>query len=146
MPDSRSEEVLQALAATLQAALPAGVSFERGAGIPARIADAGAVMLHDGDPGEPEVLLSPLSYFYTHRAEVDVLVEAPDRAHRDATFDALKRAVGAGLAGDRTLGGLCDYVEGEAPAPLELPLDGAEGLKAATIGIVLSYSTADPLG
>ena len=66
-------------------------------------------------------------------------------AARDAAFDALKLAVGVAIAADRTLGGLCDFVQGEAPAPVELPIEGAEGLKAASLGIVLSYATSDPL-
>lgn len=57
----------------------------------------------------------------------------------------LKLAVGAAIAHDRTLGGLCDYAQGEAPAPVELPVEGAEGLKAASLGIILTYATSDPL-
>ena len=30
--------------------------------------------------------------------------------------------------------------------PLDLPVEGAEGLKAATIGVILPYDTGDPLG
>jgi hypothetical protein len=43
------------------------------------------------------------------------------------------------------LGGLCDWVEAEAPRPVELPVEGAASLKAAVIPVVLHYSTADPL-
>ena len=43
------------------------------------------------------------------------------------------------------LGGLCDWVEAEAPRPVDLPVDGAAGLKAAVIPVVLHYTTADPL-
>ena len=31
------------------------------------------------------------------------------------TFDTLTASIGAAIAGDRTLGGLCDWVEAEAP-------------------------------
>ena len=50
------------------------------------------------------------------------------------------------LAADRTLGGLCDWVEAEAPRPVDLAIDGAAGLKAAVIPIVLQYASTDPLG
>ena len=64
---------------------------------------------------------------------------------RDATFDKLTASIGAALAADRTLGGLCDWVEAEAPRPVDLPVDGAASLKAAAIPVVLQYTTADPL-
>ena len=67
-------------------------------------------------------------------------------AARDTAFDTLCASIGASLAADRTLGGLCDWVEAEAPQPVDLPVDGAASLKAAVIPVVLHYSTADPLG
>ena len=51
----------------------------------------------------------------------------------------------AAIAADRRLGGLCDWVEAEAPRPVDLPIEGAASLKAAVIPIILHYSTADPL-
>ncbi len=142
---STSETVLQALHAALAASLPAGVTLARNAGLPARVPAVGMMILRDGDPGEPEFLFSPPLYVFEHRAEVDLIVEAGADAERDAAFDALKLALGAAIAADRTLGGLCDYVLGEAPAPLDLPVEGAEGLKASTVGIRLSYGSDDPL-
>ncbi len=144
MPERKSETVLKALMAALEATKPMGASLERNAVLPQSIPGAGAMILRDGDPGQPEVTLSPLDYHYEHRAEVDVLIDRPASA-RDAAFDTIVRAVGAAIAADRTLGGLCDWVEGEAPAPLALAIEGAEGLKAATLTLVLHYSTSDPL-
>ena len=66
-------------------------------------------------------------------------------AGRDALFDALTASIGAVLAGDRTLGGLCDWVEAEAPEPIDLPIEGATALKAAVIIVVLHYASPDPL-
>jgi hypothetical protein len=65
---------------------------------------------------------------------------------RDAAFDRLAAGVGTVLAADRTLGGLCDWSEAEAPRPVDLAVEGAATLKAAVIPIVLHYSTSDPLG
>lgn len=141
---SKSEQVLLALQARLVAGLP-GVKVLRNSSVPEIIPAEGLVILHDGDPGDCEFLFSPPCYFYEHRAEVDVIVEAAIPATRDATFDRIKTAIAAALAADRTLGGLCDYVLGEAPAPAELPVDGGSGLKAATIGVILQYDTPDPL-
>jgi hypothetical protein len=49
------------------------------------------------------------------------------------------------LEADRTLGGLCDWVEPEAPASVDLPIEGAAALKAAVITVVLHYTTTGPL-
>ena len=145
MSGSKREQVLQALQTALAAAVPATAEMlARNETLPARVAPGGVVILRDGDPGEPEVTLSPLTWHYQHRAEVDVLVErAP--ADRDAIFDALCRAVGAAVTADRTLSGRCDWVEALAPAPLALAIEGAETMKAATITVVLHYSAADTL-
>ena len=115
----------------------------RGDVLPERIPATGLIILRDGKPGEPEMTLSPLTYFYEHRPELEVVIQAG--TGRDALFDALTASIGAGLAADRTLGGLCDWVESEAPEPVDLPIEGAVSLKAAVIIIVLHYATSDPL-
>jgi len=138
MPTPR-ETILSALHARLSA-LPATVL--RGDVLPERVPAAGLMILRDGEPGEPEVTLSPLRYHYQHRAEIETVVQG---AARDATFDTLCASIGAAIATDRTLGGLCDWVEAEAPRPVDLAVDGAASLKAAVIPVMLHYSTADPL-
>jgi hypothetical protein len=89
------------------------------------------------------VTLSPLRYHYQHRAEIEAVVQGTGR---DAAFDTLCAGISAAIAADRTLGGLCDWVEAEAPASVDLPVDGAAALKAAVITVVLHYTTAGPLG
>lgn len=111
--------------------------------LPVTIPPQGLLILRDGNPGEPEASMSPLRWHYQHRAEIEVLVQVDDRAD---VFDAICVRIGAVLAADRTLGGLCDWAEPEAPQPSDLPVDGAETIKAAVIAVVLHYSTADPLG
>jgi hypothetical protein len=134
------ETILAALHARLQT-LAAPVL--RGDVLPERIPTTGLIILRDGKPGDPEVTLSPLTYFYEHRAELEVVIQAG--TGRDALFDALAASIGAALATDRTLGGLCDWVEAEAPEPVDLPIEGAAALKAAVIFVVLHYATSDPL-
>ena len=111
--------------------------------LPERIPAAGLIILRDGQPGEPEVTLSPLRYHYQHRAELEVVVQAG--SGRASAFDDLIGAIGAALEADRTLGGLCDWVEPEAPASVDLPVEGAAALKAAVITVVLHYTTTGPL-
>jgi hypothetical protein len=134
------ETILTALHALLQTQ-PAPVL--RGEVLPERVPTAGLLILRDGDPGEPAVTLSPLSYHYQHRAEIEAVVQAG--SGRDTAFATLASDVGAVLSADRTLSGLCDWVEAEAPRPVDLPIEGAASLKAAVIPIVLHYSTSDPL-
>ena len=115
----------------------------RGEVLPERVPADGLITLRDGDPGEPEVTMSPLAYHYEHKAEIEVVVQGT--TDRDTLFDELIASLGALLAADRTLGGLCDWVEPSAPEPVDLPVEGAASLKAAVIPVVLHYSTADPL-
>ena len=139
MPTAR-ETILAALHARLQ--LIAALIL-RDEVLPERIPPAGLIILRDGQPGEPEVTLSPLRYHYQHRAELEVIVQAPNG--RATVFDSVIAAIGTALEADRTLGGLCDWVEPEAPASVDLPVEGAAALKAAVITVVLHYTTPGPL-
>ena len=138
MPTPR-ETILAALYARLSA-LPS--TALRGDVLPERVPTEGLLILRDGEPGEPDITLSPLAYHYQHRAEIEAVVQKTDR---DVAFDTLTASVGSMLAADRTLGGLCDWVEAEAPRPVDLPVEGAVSLKAVVIPVVLHYSTADQL-
>ena len=139
MPTTR-ETVLAALHARLQ---PVAALVLRDDVQPERIPAAGLIILRDGQPGEPEVTLSPLRYHYQHRAELEVVVQAG--TGRASAFDTLIAAIGTTLEIDRTLGGLCDWVEPEAPASVDLPIEGAAALKAAIVTVVLHYTTNGPL-
>lgn len=139
MPSAR-ETILTALFSRLQV-LDAVVL--RGAVLPERVAPQGLIILRDGDPGEPEVTLSPLRYHYRHRAELELVVQGA--TNLDAGFDWLVVSLGAVIAADRTLGGLCDWVEAEAPQPVDLPVEGGATLKAAVVPVILYYATRDPL-
>ncbi|MEZ5888074.1 MAG: acyl-CoA transferase [Paracoccaceae bacterium] len=139
MPTTR-ETVLAALQARL---LPLAALTLRDEVLPERIPTAGLIILRDGQPGEPEVTLSPLRYHYQHRAELEVVVQAG--TGRASAFDTLVAAIGTALETDRTLGGLCDWVEPEAPTSVDLPVEGAAALKAAVITVVLHYTTTGSL-
>jgi hypothetical protein len=139
MPTTR-ETVLAALHARLH---PLAALTLRDEVLPERIPTAGLIILRDGQPGEPEVTLSPLRYHYQHRAELEVVIQAPNG--RATAFDTLIAAIGAAIESDRTLGGLCDWIEPEAPASVDLPIEGAAALKAAVITLNLHYTTTGPL-
>lgn len=139
MPTTR-ETILTAMHARLQ---PLAALVLRDEVLPERIPSSGLIILRDGQPGEPEVTLSPLRYHYQHRAELEVVVQAG--SGRASAFDDLIAALGAALEADRTLGGLCDWIEPEAPTSVDLPVEGAATLKAAVITVVLHYTTPGPL-
>lgn len=139
MPTTR-EAILAALLARLQSLAALVLRDEV---LPERIPATGLIILRDGQPGDPEVTLSPLRYHYQHRAELEVVVQAG--TSRASAFDTLIAAIGTALEADRTLGGLCDWIEPEAPASVDLPIEGAAALKAAVITVVLHYTTPGPL-
>lgn len=139
MPTTR-ETILAALHTRL---LPLSALVLRDEVLPERIPTTGLIILRDGQPGEPEVTLSPLRYLYQQRAELEVVVQAPNG--RASAFDTLIAAIGTTIEADRTLGGLCDWIEPEAPASIDLPIEGAAALKAAIVTVVLHYTTTGPL-
>lgn len=141
---TKRETILEALDARLLAALaPLGVEYGRNRALPSRVPDEGLAILRDGDPGEPEPLMSPLRYVYEHRAELEVYVQAG--TGRETAMDAILAAVGAAISTEPTLGGLCDWVEPQAPAPSDVPFEAGVPFRSATVPVLLIYETATPL-
>ena len=138
------ESILQALFARLQTVADATVL--RNEVLPERIPDGGLIILRDGDPGEPETLLSPLSYYWQHRALVEAVVQKGDQAARDLALDILYRKIALAIASNRRLGGLCDRITPQAPDSNVLAVEGSPQIKGAIIPVELIYVTADPLG
>lgn len=139
---TKREEVLSSLFTTLQG-IGGGVTVVRNEVLPERIPAAGLLILRDGTPGEPEVTLSPLRYHWQHRAEVEAFVRGSSGL--ELAFDVLAERVGQAIAADRTLGGLCDWIETGAPEPADLAVEGAPTIKAAVLILTLHYTSADPL-
>jgi len=138
------ETVLQALFEQLQAI--SGPKVLRNEALPEKIPTGGLLILRDGDPGEPETILSPLSYYWQHLASLEVLVQAGIASERDALMDALFQKVAATLAADQTLGGLCDRVTPHAADTSSVVVEGAANIKAAIVPIELIYTTDSQLG
>ncbi len=141
---SKREQVLEALRETLTAALP-GAQVKRNLTKPEKIPAAGLVILRDGDPGEPEVTLSPLTYIYTHRIPIEVAVQLSGLQANETALDGLLGAFGSAVAANRTLGGLCDFLEAEAPATDDIEAMGAVSGRWADLTVVAVYGTTDPL-
>lgn len=137
------ETILQALFTVLQTVASAKVL--RNEVLPERIPEGGLLILRDGNPSDPEVLLSPLSYYWQHNAQLEVLVQKGAAADRDAALDTLLEAVATAIASNRTLGGLCDRVTAQAADTSTLSVDGAAQIKGAVVPIELIYTTSDYL-
>jgi hypothetical protein len=141
---SRREEVLEAVRALIATALPAA-KVERNAAKPERIPAGGLVIVRDGDPGDPEVTLSPLTYIYAHRIPIEIAVLATAPMTREQALDATLMSIGAAVEAERTLGGLCDFLEPEAPSTDDLEATGAAAGRWAVAVVVATYATANPL-
>lgn len=142
MPSQR-EAILSVLFETLRVNPTASV--RRNEVLPEKVPAAGLVILRDGDPGEPEILLSPVSYMWRHRAPLDVVVGGAAQAARDDALDALLVAIGSVLDANRTLGGLVDYLEIGSPSFEIVPIEGAVPIKGAVVPVILHYETSSPL-
>ena len=141
---TKREAVLVALFDLLAGNLDAKVL--RNEVLPERVPPTGLVILRDGDPGEPEALLSPLVWLWEHRAIVEVFTAGSTATERGSRMDAVLVDIGATISADRTLGGQCDWVQPQAPAIEEIAEEGVAPICAASVPVVLVYGSSDPLG
>ena len=141
---SQRENAIGALFAVL-GQLSLGTTVKRNAALPERIADHAMAILRDGEMGEPEVSLSPLTYHWQHQVAIELFVADPDAAARDARMDGLLTELASLIEADRTLAGVIEYAEIGAPKFDELAPEGGSGIKACLLPVLLHYSSAGPL-
>lgn len=143
---SKRRLVLIAVRDLVAAALPSARvrGFVEDAKKPVQADPGGDVVGFPGELGEPELALSPAAYTYTHRIPVEAAAPLGS-ADPDAALDRMMGAVGTAIAADRTLGGLCLYLEVEAPDVTEVVTDGAATIRWAGFNILATYETPDPL-
>jgi hypothetical protein len=141
---SKREQVLDAVKALLSSALPTA-DVRRNLAKPERIPPGGLVVIRDGDPGEPEVMLSPLVYVYSHRIPIELAAYETSSQSPEQVLDEMLGAIGVAVSGDRTLGGLCDFIEAQAPSTDDVETAGARAGRWADAAIVAVYGTPDPL-
>lgn len=143
MPSKR-EQVIQAVATLVKAALPKAAHY-RNEVKQQTIPTGGYANVDDGDPGEPEVTLNPTTWIYEHEIPLEFAANATATVSAEVRLDRMLQAVGAAVAADRTLGGLCDYVMVQAAVTDPLTADGAPVSRSALVGLVAVYGTTDPL-
>lgn len=143
MPSKR-EQVIEAVAALVKEALPKATHYRnevKQRTIPAN----GYVNVDDGDPGDPEVTLNPTTWIYEHELPVEVAANATRTVPAETRLDTMLQAIGAAVAADRTLGGLCDYLQVGAASTEPLTAEGAAVSRLAVVAITAVYGTTDPL-
>jgi hypothetical protein len=141
---SKREAVAQALLALVERA-NIFADVHRNRDRPTRIPPGGQAILRDGDPGEPSVDLGVLSYNYTHRFPLEVAVSVDDPEDRSLRLDNYLMALGQTVAADRTLGGLCEWLDIEAPAIDDAQDAGSGPVCWADLALVAEYASPTPL-
>ncbi len=141
---SQRESAIGALFAVL-GQLSLGVMTKRNASLPERLSEHAMAVLRDGEMGEPEVSLSPLTYHWQHQVAIEIFVADPDVSERDKRMDGLLVELAALIEADRTLDGVIEYAEIGPPKFDELAPDGVSGIKACLLPVVLHYSSSGPL-
>ena len=141
---SQRENAIGALFAVL-GELSLGANVKRNAALPERVSDQAMAILRDGEMGEPEVSLSPLTYHWQHQVAIELFVADPDASARDARMDDLLVELATLIEADRTLGGVIEYAEIGPPKFDELAPDGTSGIKACLLPVVLHYGSSGPL-
>ena len=141
---SQRENAIGAVFAVL-GQLSLGTMVKRNAALPERIADHAMAILRDGEMGEPEVSLSPLTYHWQHQVAIELFVADPDASTRDSRMDGLLTELAFLIEADRTLAGVVEYAEIGQPRFDELAPEGTSGIKACLLPVVLHYSSAGPL-
>lgn len=138
------EGVLDGVLALHVAALPAA-DVSRNRPKATEVGPGGLVVIHDGDPGEPEIYLSPLSYTWSRRVVIDVAAFESPTQTREQVLAGIFAAIRVRIEADRTLGGLCEWIEPEAPVTNDAQTQGTEAIRWAQFGLVCVYTTSSPL-
>ncbi|WP_145201395.1 hypothetical protein [Sphingobium sp. B2] len=122
------------------------IALEDGQERPQRISPFGTVFMRDGDPGEPDIDLSPPTYHYNQRIPIEIAAYKSSEPLR-LVLDRMAGAIGAAVAADRFLGGAVDYLDVTAMelTGLSASAPGAQTQMGGMFEIVASYHTTNPL-
>ena len=126
----------------IKAALPNSkvIGMEPDEAKPTNVDEFGLVIVRSGDPGTPDIDLSPPTYWYEHQFPIEVAARS-----REA-LDIMMMAIGDAIIANRSLGGLCTYLDAEAPVDGETQTVGTVAISWADFPIIATYSTTSPLG
>lgn len=144
---SKKLDILKAIKLLTAVAIPlaevVGLNGEEAP--PARVPAGGRIVIRTGEPGEPEVDLSPLAYNWSHRIPIEfTAVETPTLTSEEVLDDMLVR-FGAATAGNRQLNGLCDWLAITAPGTEDIYTEGAQPPRVAELVLTANYVTDSEL-
>lgn len=145
MPSIR-EQILSAFFAELKTLESSQIKLVRNPDKLMKIPEKGAIIsMEDGESGEPETLLSPLTYIYEHGARIEIMVSKAYSDAQNTTLDDLLMIIGNLIDNNRTLSGLAEWVEAEAPEFLQDAIEGAPAMRAASVNVRMRFATPSPL-
>lgn len=138
---TKHEGIAQALLAALEAGCSAQVMREEE--LPVRCPAEGVLNLRPDDPQEDDQHLGTGVREWSRVFELEVVVQGAEEADRTTAFDALMVELGVIFDG-LSLGGLVSHLELSAPEGVdEVPMEGAETLKGATVPVTAFYETTN---
>jgi len=142
---SKTEDVLNKLKELLE--LQTDAKVERNSDAPEKIPADGLVIIHDGDPGEPDITLGGFSNtFYSHDIEVEIYAQTGDSAQRDARFDLLLKQIDTVLQAKPPLEGMVDGLLYGRPEIVTEAVEGGPAIKTGILIVQADYETTTPLG
>lgn len=145
MPSVR-EQILSAFFNELKTLETSLIKVVRNPDKAMKVPEKGAIItLQDGESGEPEVLLSPLTYIYEHIATIELVVNTAYAQSQGTTLDDLLMIIENLILADRTLGGLAEWIEARAPEFIQEAVEGAPAMRAANVNVMMRFHTASPL-
>lgn len=116
-----------------------GAVRERNAAFAMRVPAGGLVILRDGDPGDPTVIIGrpvPIE-IYEHAAELELYVRRPED---ESQLYGMIDAASAAITSSQTLRDLVQYVEVAAPLVESIEDDGGDAIIAALVIVKLGYA------
>ena len=143
---SKRMDVVTAVKTLLSDNLGAEVKgLDEDAAFPARVPPNGLVIVRNSHPGEPEIDLCPPTYHFVHPIAVEVASHQSPGRSLDQAVDDLLAQIGSLIEGDRTLGGLCDWLDAETGSFEDIRGENTRPAGTAIIRVLASYSTSNPL-
>jgi hypothetical protein len=117
-----------------------------------RVDAVGICIVGAGDPGEPEVDLGILTYWYDHAIPIELTVTRTSGRSAEDQIDEMLGQIGAAIAADRTLGGLCIWMEPTAATTSDVivlnadrDVPGGRPPRGADFALVATYGSPSPL-
>lgn len=118
---------------------------ERDAPWPKRPLAEGQVIYREGEQGDPLESFSPHSFTFQHELEAEVF--GPEgSAERHELLDAMLVDLDAALALDRSLGGLCAWLEVSSVVRDDIATENGQPRRAARLTVMAEYTTSSRLG